>query len=231
MFSPHHRMEECHKFTEIIKSIKATINPSDLIIEDTIRYYDSLVHKLKSANKNREAFSDLITNAKPENIDESFLFNANHYADGFFYCCGSAIDILARLVLLVFGDPLSGDVYFAEAKRKIAISHPGNNIIPKLDSPGWKPKFSEYRNALTHEILVVDIVNTTMKFSNISGKEFKVVIPFPDDPRKRPTERTYEGIRDGNDYMRKTFKSFLSFINIIFKELNNQLKATSSYPL
>ena len=124
------------------------------------RYHYALFHKLRSSRTHLDNLERLLLQTPPQDIVSTstsgdFHFNANLIIDSFFYSLGSSLDILAREVLSYYSLPMPHTVYFRTARREINIHKPGDPILPLLVDPIWKGEFSDYRNSLTHELLIV----------------------------------------------------------------------------
>ena len=231
MFSPHHRLNNCIKLERWLDNNSG--NFSEDVAKGHNRYHYALLHKLKSAQKHLENLRDVLTNTDASTVlpnSEEFLQKVNMSLDSFFYCCGSALDILAREILVYFGLPLTGNIYFHVAHLRISQSRPGDPILQKLEKPAWKDEFSNYRNALTHEVLIAG--NFSIQF-NATGRthEKTIIFPLPDDPRADIEDRTFRRNTDSLEYCNLTFQRILSLINQIYGEIESRARAQNSLPL
>lgn len=233
MFSPYHKFNNCQKLEKWFDNHLTSGSISDDVISGHNRYHYSLIHKLKSASFHLENLNDILLNTDASTVlpnSEEFLQKVNMSLDSFFYCCGSAMDILAREVLVYFNIPMTGNVYFNTAHNQISRARPRDSILSKLENPPWKPEFSDYRNALTHEVLIAG--NFSIQFiANGRTHQKKIVFPLPDDPRAEIQSRTFRRNDDALVYCKTTFGRLLSLINQIYGEIENRAKTSNRLPL
>ena len=231
MFSPYHRLKNCKKLEKWIIDNQSTGSISDDVINGYNRYHFALVHKLKSANIHLDNFIETLNNTDLAlSESESFLLNANLYLDSFFYCCGSALDILAREILIYFNIPLPRNVHFSTAREKLSQNRPTDPLLSKLADPTWKADFSNYRNALTHEVLLVMEFNIQVNLHGIEQHR-SIRIPLPDDPRVNIPQRTSNRYHDSADYCKTSFKRLLSLVNTIYGDIVVRATTTNVLPL
>lgn len=232
MFSPYHTFGYCSRLrTSIDRLNTAGLVPHD-ILTDHNKYHYSLTHKLSSAKFHLENLKDVLNNTDPAIVVNSAEFTnvVNTHLDSFFYCCGSALDILAREVLTYYNIALPSRLHFHNARQLLNRYRAGNALINRLDNPNWKDEFSNYRNALTHELLIGTVYNIQI---NNTGPELQRVIkfPLPDNPRLNVNLRTYNRNQDAYLYCERTFIRIITLINTIYRELNTQIIATGRLPL
>ena len=156
-FSPYHRMAHCQRLQRTISEFHENGNIPELIFGQYKRYHYSLLHKLKSAKKHLENLQDVLENTEVSAVvgnSNDFINEVNMHIDSFFYCCGSAMDILAREVLIYYNIPLPNRVYFRTAREQINTLRPGDALLTRLQDPTWEQEFKDYRNSLTHEVLI-----------------------------------------------------------------------------
>lgn len=233
MFSPYHKFANCSKLEKIISEIHSQTPISDLIINNYKIYHWSLIHKLKSAQYYIISLNDILSNSVPQDIVSDlsdFSFKINRDIDGYFYSNGSALDILAREVLAYFNIPFPTSVYFRTARNELQSNRPGHSLLTKLSDPSWKDEFSNYRNALTHELLIGGKYSIQVV---VDGSEHKtrVVYPLPDDPRIEMNSRTFRRNENVLDYCSLNFRRTLSLINQIYGEIYTLIQNTNSLPL
>ena len=232
-FQPYHQFANRTKLERLVKTSHEGGNITDDINENFNRYHIAMIHKLKSAKYNLDRLIEKLTQTEiQEAADTSgdFMFEVNMYIDGFFYNAGSAMDILARLVLTLFNEPIPSRTYFHTAHSKISLSRAGDAILPKISVPDWREVFSTYRNALTHELILAakyhidfDIVGGTRKHS--------IVFPLPDDPRAAPSSRHYRKNPDAQKYVQEHFRKILSLMNIVYGHIIERATANGSLPI
>jgi len=143
---------------------------------------------------------------------------------------GSSMDILAREVLSYYGIPLPQVVYFHRARNLISRTRPGDPILRFLSDPSWKEEFSKYRNALTHELLIVGKYSLDISVDGGIQRQ-KIVIPLPDNPRDEIDARTYSKNKDVLQYCTKTFKRILSFVNQVHGEIVKNIVSNNRLPI
>lgn len=231
MFRPLHQFRKCRQLESIILGGQCQI--SDYVKKGFNIYHYALIHKLKCANHHLERLEiTLKTSSASEVLSASsdFMFAVNLSIDGYFYSCGSALDILAREVLVYFGETLPPIVYFKTASEILTNNRPGDTLLSKIAEPSWKGEFSNYRNALTHEIIVALKYTIDVQRSG-DAEERRIILPLPDDPRIEPPLRTYERNRDVLKYVKENFKRILSLINQIYEEIYRRTISSGRLPL
>ncbi len=233
MYDPHHKLNNCKTFRKTFSQLQNRGTIPDPIVNGHNLYHYSLHHKLKCAHFEIDSLENLLTNTPPERIIadiNDFSFRVNMSIDGFFYVSGSALDILAREVLTYFGIPLPTDVHYHTARQELTRLRSNDPMIPLLNDPSWKREFSNYRNALTHEVLIGS--NLLMQF-NLGGQanQTAITVPLPDNPRLDPISRTFIKNPDALKYCRLTFKRLLTKANKIYSEINARMIHSGQLPL
>jgi hypothetical protein len=233
MFSPYHKMANCQGLQRTISKLHEKGNIPHLIFGQHKRYHYSLLHKLKSAKKHLENLQDVLENTEVSAVvgnSNDFINEVNMHIDSFFYCCGSAMDILAREVLIYYNISLPKRVYFGTARQQINKIRPGDPLLPKLQNPTWEQEFKNYRNSLTHEVLIGTNFNISV---NADGGRSQTVIvyPLPDNPRDDIEARTFKTNPNAFEYCKTTFTRLLSLINTIYLEINTRATTKGSFPI
>jgi hypothetical protein len=164
------------------------------------------------------------------NQSSDFMFRVNMYLDGFFYTCGSAMDILACEVLTYFSIPLPNRVYFHTAKEKLQKARPTDALLSRLGDPTWRDEFSMYRNALTHERIIAGNFNINVTIDG-DTEDKTLVLPLPDDPRVDVMDRTFRNNPDMLAYCKRHIKRLLILINTIYGEIADRASSNSALPL
>ncbi len=231
MFSPYHKLNNCKKLERWIDTNQANLD--EFVKNGHDRYHYALLHKLKSAKYHLENLQDILTNTDASTVlpnSEDFLQKVNMHIDSFFYSCGSSLDILAREILVYFNIPITGNVYFHTAYNSISRTRPTDSILSRISEPSWKQEFSNYRNALTHEVLIAG--NFSIQF-NATGRNHQktIIFPLPDDPRADIENRTFRKNNDALGYCKTTFSRILSLINQIYGEIEIRAKVNNRLPL
>jgi len=233
MFSPYHRFTNCNRLENIIKDLSTLGNVSDDVNKGYKRYHFALVHKMKCARNHLDSMIGLMSNTQAGDAlkqTSDFLFRVNMYLDGFFYTCGSAMDILAREVLTYFAIPLPNRVYFETARQELSNARPTDTLLDRLDDPSWRDEFSLYRNALTHELIIAGNVNISVTIDG-DTEDKTLVLPLPDDPRVDVMNKTSRNNPDMLIYCKRHIKRLLKLINIIYGEIATRATVNSSLPL
>ncbi len=231
MFDPYNRMANCQRLERTISGLIEANQITDEIIQGHNKYHYALIHKLKSALVHLQNLRNVLENTDVATVvpnSYEFLNEVNMHLDSFFYCSGSALDILAREILVYFNIPLPDIVYFWTVRGEINTHRPGDTILQRLNPPNWKEEFSNYRNALTHEVLIG--TNFSIQV-NLEGGVYHTVIvfPLPDDPREN--EKTYRNNPNALDYCESLFRKILSLINVIHGEIDTRARNQNSLPL
>jgi len=232
-FTPYHSFSSEPKFVRLIERLNEENKIPTEIYEGFCRYHPALTHKLRSTKYNLEQVKNKLTTTdiqEAANTKGNFLFETNMFIDGYFYNCGSALDILAHEVLLIFNQTFPSKVYFETAYKEIHRNRSGDTILTRLTRPTWKQEFSNYRNALTHELILaasysINIENTGARQSHM------IVFPLPDDPRSSRGTRTYQRNANVLEYAEENFTRVLRLINGIYSELYNRTRDNDSLPL
>jgi hypothetical protein len=232
-FKPYHNFDNQVWLEQLVTRLHKGGNITSDTYENFNRYHPAMIHKLRSAKHNLERLSDKLTTANIQEVATStgdFMFEVNMYIDGFFYNAGSAMDILARVVLTLFGEPLTGDMYFHTAHNRINASRPGDAILPKLLKPTWYQSFSDYRNTSTHELILATQLQITIDMNTVSQPN-SIVLPLPDDPRATPSGRTYRRNPDVQKYVLNHFRRVLSLVNQVYGAIADRGTTAGSLPI
>lgn len=232
-FSPYHQFQNRSRIEGLISALKASGGIPSNIHEDFHRYHPALIHKLKSAKYNIELLEEKLTTTDIQEAADTtgdFMFRVNMFIDGFFYNAGSALDILARVVLTLFGEPLTGNIYFQTAHTRLSTNRPTDPILTRLVIPSWRQCFSDYRNTLTHELVLapryhIDIDNTG------ESPTYKIVFPLPDDPRANPCQRTFRNNPNVLDYTKTHFTRILRILNTVYGDIYQRGTTAGALPL
>jgi len=233
MFRPYHMFWNCQRLRKLICNLRENNNVPEPLWKAHNKYHYAVFHKLKSTQHYTENLANIFSNTPAADIflpSSQFFFNVNRNIDGFFHSGGSALDILAREVLTYFGIPLPSNVYFHTAKDELTQHRPNDAIISRLGDPTWKADFSDYRNAITHELLVADSVSVNFHIHGETQTE-KIILPLPDNSRSDPSERTYRKYPDVLDYCNKTLKRLLSLVNQVYGNLTDRITQNNSLPI
>lgn len=232
-FSPYHNFDNRVWLEGLVRSLHTNGHITSEVYENFNRYHPAMIHKLKSAKYNLDRLKDKLTTTEIQEATNSirdFMFEINMYIDGFFYNTGSSMDILARVVLALFGEPLTGDIYFNTAHNRISSSRPNDTILSRLSEPTWRRSFSAYRNTLTHELILASLYN--IEVDATAGTEVKkIIFPLPDNPRARPSDRTYRQNPNALDYVTQHFRRVLRLANIVYGEISERATAAGSLPI
>lgn len=251
MFSPYHKFNNSTKLRRTLECMAKSHSIREDIYKSHKKYHYSLNHKLISAKYYIESLKDAYatfnmtagvqssgTSSKREDtsnvpvLSETEIINRlNIYLDGFFYSGGSALDILARELLTYFDIEAPANVYYKTAREEITKKDPNDPIIDLLNDPGWKNEFINYRNAATHELLILDNIIKQSCMDSGLLKTKLISIPLPDDPRLSQDERTYKKHKDVSKYSEKTFKRLLELIGKIYGHLVRRIEKKGSLPL
>lgn len=233
MFNPIHQFKNCTRLESCISGlIKPGLVP-DHLIQGYKTYHYTLIYKLKCAKHHLDRL-EILLKANPSEILSSssdFMFAVNLSIDGYFYACGSALDILARELLIYFGEPLpTTSVYFRTVREILSKNRPLDPIILKLQDPSWKDEFSNYRNALTHEIIIASTYSINVQSSG-DAEETTIILPLPDDPRIQVSDRTYERNPDILKYVKENLRRIISLVNQIYGEIFKRASSAGKLPL
>jgi hypothetical protein len=238
-FHPPTQFGKSIDLTTQIYRLKESEQVPENVYQNFIRYHSSLIHKLKSAQFNLDSFKNKFTDTKIEDTASSdFMFEVNMFIDGFFYNAGSTLDILARVVLTSFGQVLPRYIKFKTAYEILNEQKPGDPILPLLVQD-WFDQFSNYRNALTHEIILAPDCHIEIAYTgNIPLPDeapidppYKIVIPLPDNPRADRAERTTEEHPDGLKYLEEHFALILQTANLIYGNISDRAEQNGQLPL
>ena len=232
-FTPYHQFQNRRRMERIISSLRTDSLISDAAYEGFQRYHPALMHKLRSAKYNLDRLEEKLTTTDIEEAADpsgGFMFEVNMFIDGFFYNCGSAMDILARVVLVLFGKPFPDRVYFQSAYEIISENRQEDPMLNRLDSPSWREEFIKYRNTLTHELIIA--TSYQIHIDNVGGQQtHKIVFPMPDDPTAALDLRTYKRNPNVLEYLKTNFTRVLRLINTIYGDIIQRANQTGSLPL
>ena len=232
-FRPYHHFANRIKLEKLIITLNDSGSITSEAFDNFHRYNQAMIHKLRSAKYNLVALSDKLTTT---DIQEAavptgdFIFEVNMFIDGFFYNSGSALDILARIVLTLFGEPLTGKIYFQTAYKRLKLTRTRDPILIRLKNPSWQTVFSEYRNTLTHELILASDYQIMISPTGPTPST-QIVFPLPDDPRAEPQARKYKKNPDVADYGKTHFTRILSLANTIYGDLVSRIEALGALPL
>lgn len=232
-FRPHHTFLNEPRLIRIINHLKSAGNVPDALYTSQMVYHSAIIYKLKCALDHLNQLGVKLANPNIEDAistDSEFMFSINMSIDGFFYSGGSALDILSRELIILYDLRLPRNVYYRHAKIVIGNAHPSSPLLRRLDIPAWMAEYMEYRNVATHELMVgtkysVEVVQEP------GGNIRKLIFPLPDNPRDKPSERTYNNIDDVLDYSKTRFRKLLSHLNTIYGDTVDEINAKGSLPL
>jgi hypothetical protein len=226
-------MANCPRLQRTIADLNNSGNIPILIYNGHKRYHYSLIHKLKSANKHLENLQNVLENTQVSSVVDNstnFINEVNMHIDSFFYCCGSAMDILSREIIVYFNISMPAKVYFNTAHQQITAHRAGDNLLPRLTDPTWLDEFKDYRNALTHEVLIG--TNFSIIVNADGGVSQTVIVyPLPDNPRADVDNRTFKNNPNSFEYCKTTFTRLLTLINTIYGEINQRATISGQLPL
>lgn len=231
MFQPYHGFTNCRRLETLIKQLGQSGNVPEGLSKRYKTYHFSLIYKLKCARYYLEKLEvKLSSSAEAAASPVDFMFEVNMSIDGFFYSCGSSMDILAREVLTYYDIPLPQRVYFETAREEIRNRDANDSLLPKLEDKPWRSEFQNYRNALIHELIIA--LNWSLDY-RANGDEFEstIKIPLPDDPRVDPPLRTFERNPDALVYAKNQFKRLLKLISPVYSELIRRIRSNGRLPL
>jgi len=197
------------------------------------KYHHALLHKLRAAGEQLECLRSYI-GALPISGDlgmpevKDIMFKVNLYFDSFLFFAGSALDILARELLTYYGLPVPHRVYYSTARQDIEAARPRESILGALADPRWLPEFRNYRNAATHEIIIVPECRICY---GEGGTAARVLLPLPNDPRNPVNASAHPRNPDGVRYATKNFKRVLSQINRIYTQVDRRARSTQRLPV
>lgn len=226
-FSPYHRFAECGRLERKVAQCYREGSILDEPYREHARYHHTVLHKLRSARYSLDKLRDTLSTTPVDvAVDPAsdFHFEVNRLVDSYFYSCGSALDVFAREVLVIFGEQLPDKVYFRKAYEVLQQSRPGDAFLSRIEIPTWKSEFSDYRNTLTHELILAPTF--TVLVDNSCGSPTAVIVfPLPDDPRAAPHERSYRRNCDVVDYLDNNLKRVLRLINAAYLDLRGRISA------
>lgn len=231
-FRPYHRFANRVILEKTISKFNDAGGITDEASRNFRRYHPAMIHKLRSAKSNLVSLADKLATT---DIQEAavrtgdFMFEVNMFIDGFFYSSGSALDILARIVLTLFGEPVTGNIYFHTAHTRLNQHRPADPILPRLAQPPWRAMFSDYRNTLTHELILAQKYQIVIDGTGEASPQ--IVFPLPDNPRAEPLTRTYRQNPNVADYAETHFRRILSLANTIYGDIASRAEAAGALPL
>jgi len=233
LFKPYHNFANCSKLEKIVNDFSKGDSITDEVFSNFHRYHPAMIHKLRSAKHYLDLLNDKLAST---DIHEAavatgdFHFEINMFIDGYFYNSGSALDILSRVVLTMFGEALTGRIYFQTAHAKLSVSRLGDTILPRLEDPAWRDEFRDYRNTLTHELIIATKYQIDVDHSGAKPIH-QIIFPLSDDPRAEPQARTYRNNPNVAEYTKTNFRRILSIANIIYGDIVNRADASGSLPI
>lgn len=234
MFSPYHRFSNCNILEYHINVLNRAGNITPDVLSAYNNYHYALVYKLKCAKDYLDDLANILNNTPPGEVfgpnANRFMFSVNRNIDGFFYSLGSSLDILAREVLSYYGFALPARVYFHHAYTIMNTTRGTEPILTKLGNPTWKEKFSDYRNTLTHELIIADRLDIRA-FMRGNLQETNIICYLPDDPKTIPEDRTFNNNIDALIYTKKTFIQAVSLVNQIYNIVIAKIKVQGNMPL
>jgi hypothetical protein len=232
MFNSIHHFRNRQKLETIILDMNKKGNISEPVLKGYKIYHFALLHKLRCAKHHIDRL-ETILKINPSDIipaSDEFMFAVNLSIDGYFHSCGSALDILAREVLIYFGQTLPPNVYFKTARDVLHSNRPADPILNKLQEPSWKSDFSNYRNASTHEIIIASAYSINVQL-NGDVEEKTIILPLPDDPRIDPANRTYNKNTNLLKYSTDNLRKVISLINQIYGEIYDRARTNNGFPI
>ena len=232
-FRPYHQLRNKVRLENVVSNLHDAGNVHQVVFENFQRYHPSLIYKLRSAKHNFELLSNKL--ATPDireaiNPSGNFMFEINMFIDGYFYAAGSSLDILARVVLTMFGVALPEKVYFQHAYDKLSVARPGDLILQRLTPPAWRDEFSNYRNTLTHELILANTIQLNLGYYG-DEQTVSVNFPLPDDPRAKPADRTYHNNPDVLDYIKTNFIRILRIVNTVYGDIAERAEVIGHLPI
>lgn len=213
MFRPHHQFNNCPRIERSIGNLINNALVTQEVQNGFNTYHYALIHKLKCANIHLEKLKEVLENTPPASalsISSNFILSVNICIDGFFYSGESALDILAREVLSYYGLVPPPRVYFSTLVRMFNNHRLGHPLLQRITNVTWKNDFSNYRNALTHEVLVGTTFSIKVE-TNGGTQTTRIVSPLPDNPRAPVNQRTYINYPDVLEYCTNSFRRLLNF--------------------
>lgn len=123
-----------------------------------------------------------------------------------------------------------GRVYFQTAHQQITAHRTGDPLLQRLSDPTWLNEFRDYRNALTHEVLIG--TNFSIAVNADGGRSQTVIVyPLPDNPRAEIENRTFRNNPNSFEYCKTTFTRLLTLINTIYGDINQRASRNGHLPL
>lgn len=232
MFDPIHQFRNCIRLENIISNLHRRGLVSESVLQGYKRYHYALLYKLKCAKHHIDRL-ETILRLNPSDVmpaSDEFMFSVNLSIDGFFHSCGSALDILAREVLIYFGETLPTIVYFKTAREILNDNRSTDPILPRLQDPSWKEEFFDYRNASTHEMIIASSYSINIQLDG-DIEEKTIIFPLPDDPRLEPSRNTYNRNPNLLIYCINTLRRIISLVNQIYGEIYDRARTSNILPL
>ena len=232
-FRPYHRFANCKRLEGLVNTLRESEDITDDAYGNFHRYHPAMIHKLRSAKYQLDGLIDKLTSTDIQDAADptgNFMFEVNMFIDGFFYSSGSSLDILARIVLTLFGEPLTGNIYFQTAHARLNQNRPGDLLLSRLANPPWRAMFSDYRNTLTHELILASRYQIEIDASG-GQPSSKIVFPLPDDPRAVPEARKYKRNPDVANYAKTHLVRVLSLANQIYGDIAGRAESSGALPL
>lgn len=231
-FAPYHKFAAANRLDRLVTRLYDDGALTADVFQGYQRYHYALVHKLRSAKYHLDRLQGKLTDDWQEaSVDpQTFMFTVNLSVDGFFYAAGSALDILAREVITYFGQPLPDRIYFNTARTVISRSHPNDPILARLRDPTWYASFKEYRNSLTHELILANDYSINIRTDGMNTTR-TIVFPLPDDPRVSPDERAFRNSPDALVYLKRHFSRVLSVVNQVYTDIVTRGDSVGRLPL
>jgi hypothetical protein len=232
MFNPIHQFRNCSRLETIISELNKQGLCSGTVYQGYKIYHFALLHKLRCAKHHVDRLAEILR-INPGNVipaSDEFMFSVNLSIDGYFHSCGSALDILAREILIYFGQTLPANIYFHTAHEIINRNRPGDPILQRLVDPPWKAEFSDYRNASTHEIIIALSYSINIQL-NGDTEEKTIILPLPDDAHIDPIRRKYNRNPDVLRYCIINLRRVISLINQIYEEIIVRARTANNMPI
>lgn len=229
MFGDLHSFK-CHP--ELLKQIERYVLLDSEFYFAFISYHKTVKSKLLFAYNNLEGLKGKLSGVTSHELhDEAHVYEINHFIDGFFYSMGSVLDVFAREVIVVYNLNNNGDVYFGKAHSLLSSQRPQEvDIIKKLRKPKWNDEFRAYRNVATHEMLIAQIVRTSVNLLMPTPNP-TTVIPLPDNPSACIHNRSYRRNIDVVTYCDKTFRRIASLLNSAMNTMIISIRNKRTLPL
>jgi len=157
----------------------------------------------------------------------------NLYIDGYFMSVMSIFDSLAHEVntLLKFFKPdPDTKIYLSTIVEEMKKRSPNSEFykyISKILKKRWWKILENFRNAITHEVIIAKEIETS--YDVTVGKEVLKKIPLPDNPKKRPFE--YKKHYELKSFIEEFHKDLLPALEEIYKRLLKDLDKSKKLPI